>query len=202
MVVCMAEATKTRRKQNRLSPVVWEDIRARAESGVALNKLAEQYGCHYKTIVARSKREGWMTPGKIRTAKRLGLEVTPLSVITESPEHTRTLDKNHSKNLTPAQSAPNSLKAMKARLAASAGTDPQAFQAALAGLAEDLIAEGMRDLEPPRTVSEAAKLNDLVRKARALDKGPGADTAHIRPMRSLSRQPAIDVAPAPEPFEI
>ena len=167
-----------------------------------MKQLAEQYGVHYKTVQARAKREQWQTPGRVRREKREGAEVTPNLGEAKFLSTPYTENKNHSKNLTPAQSAPNSLKAMKARLAASAGTDPQAFQAALAGLAEDLIAEGMRDLEPPRTVSEAAKLNDLVRKARALDKGPGTESAHIRPMRSLSRQPAIEVTPEPEPFEI
>ena len=194
-------AKAIRKKPTILSPAQWAGIRARAEAGEMQSTLALQYGLHVKTVQLRAQREDWQTPNRLqakaRKAKREG--VTPLSENTESSELTET----GGKLVSPAnQSPPNSLKAMKARLAASAGTDPQAFQAALAGLAEDLIAEGMRDLEPPRTVSEAAKLNDLVRKARALDKGPGADTAHIRPMRSLSRQPAIDVAPAPEPFEI
>ena len=84
-------------------------------------------------------------------------------------------------------------------LQAAAGANPQAFQKALAGCAEVLIAAGLENISPPRTVGELGKWNDIYRKASGLDGNrSGGDFKFVRPLRSLRRGPVVEVEEIPD----
>ena len=83
---------------------------------------------------------------------------------------------------------------------------PEEYQLALAARCEALLAEGLPDIEPPRNITEAKVLQDMIRKARGMDvKASGASLSLVMPPRTLSRRQAqvIDVQPVEvDPFKV
>ena len=161
---------------------------------------AERFGINYDTMRGRSQREQWRTEKRVKRDAReaapskdwQGLPTTGLNETESQLQQSRVSDVDATLSRLPRE----------ARLAALAGVDPAAYQETLATILEELAAEGIGEMEPPRSPGELARVNDAIRKARRMDVKQGQPAGFVRPLRTLTRQPALelDITPS-DPLE-
>ena len=169
---------------------VWGRVRHAVEGGMSAPLAADRYGIKVDTIRRRSKRDGWRTASRV--AREAGGVAPSKSYFVPQSEGT-----DEGNNATKSQMQQSRvMDTLLERLASQAGNDPKAYQSTLSEIAEAMLAAGLADMEPPRTVSEAARLNELIRRNHGFDAKAGAPAGFVRPLRTLTRQPTIDVDPA------
>ena len=165
----------------------WVLIRDAIEGGLPIPRAAERFGVKGETIKGRAKREKWASPGRVARGD-------------VGPAPSKSKDGLTQTGSFVAQSDPNPEQLILSKLEKlrnAAGSDPKVFQELLAEIAEDKLAAAMEELDP-RSVSEVARLNELIRRNRGFDAKAGAPQGFVRPLRTLTRQPAleIDITPA------
>ena len=174
-----------RMKYARIEPEVWECAKRAYLEGVPIARVADKHGLKLATLKSKIAREQW------NAERTKGRGVTP----------SQNGNANHSQvqqSRVSGENATLSRLPREARLAALAGVDPAAYQETLATILEELAAEGIGEMEPPRSPGELARVNDAIRKARRMDVKAGAPAGFVRPLRTLTRQPALelDITPA------
>ena len=172
----------------------WAEIRGRWEAGEGATALARVYGATIQTIRAKAAAQDWFCPPKpckMVAAEAIGDAAEAIGdaggVQPEAGESAIATQ------LQQADAGADSLPATQSQLAAPVlppDASPEAVQSALAAWGEQLLLAGMALIEPPRNLSEAKTLNDIIRKARGMDlKGASITLSLVAPPRALARRP-------------
>ncbi len=163
---------------------LWQEVETRACAGIGLQALSDAYGISVATINDRSKRFKWMTPARLARQRKAALSGKKESVGAEIQKH--------------GCAELKSLHPSGVDLVALACASPADLQAGMAIVAQYNIAQGIRNIPPPRTIADLRTWNEIHRKAagldaRAMEKRPLVLT--VNAPRSLSRQrgPVVDV---------
>ena len=167
-------------------------VREAIEGGLPIPRAAERFGIKAESIRTRSKKGQWATPGRVA---RGDVEVAPSKDWQSLPITGLSAEKGSST----AGNDPNPEQLILSKLEKlrkAAGSDPKVFQSLMAEIAEDKLAVAMAELEP-RSVSEVKALNDLVRRNHGFDQAGAAQAQFIRPLRTLTRQPALELEAEP-----
>ena len=161
-------------------------VREAIEGGLPIPRAAERFGIKAESIRTRSKKGQWATPGRVA---RGDVEVAPSKDWQSLPITGLSAEKGSStaeKDPNPEQLILSKLE----KLRNAAGSDPKVFQDLMAEIAEDRLAMAMADLDA-RSVSEITQLNQMVRRNRGFDVVGTKQQGFVRPLRTLTRQPAI-----------
>ena len=158
----------------------WVLIRDAIEGGLPIPRAAERFGVKGETIKGRAKREKWASPGRVARGDVGAAPSKSKDGLTQTGSFVAQSDPN------PEQLILSKLE----KLRNAAGSDPKVFQDLMAEIAEDRLAMAMADLDA-RSVSEITQLNQMVRRNRGFDAVGAKPAGFVRPLRTLTRQPAI-----------
>lgn len=196
--------------RDRVTFKTWEKIRAGAEKGVPLVELAEIHGARLDTIKAKSGREGWATPRRLRIEAKKRASIDTKGVTNNF----------HGESVKMGLAAPQTggflascaitqetlaIAQPEGGICAVAQVNPAFAQLdptlnIVAQACRTLIDAGLPTIEPPRNIRELATLVDVYRKATGLADARGQDSP--RQLIRVASAGQIRVARAPVTLEV
>jgi hypothetical protein len=178
------QTTAPKTPKRRYPDAVWQEVEKRACAGIPLQTLSDAYGIGMATINDRSKRYAWPTPARL--ARRRGAGGCPGKAAIVAVGLRGQMLPGEREN----QAA---VPECVAALAALASDPPAAFQAALVPVMQNLLARGLQNIAPPRTVADVKTLTEIHRRASGLDaRDVGRGLVLINPMRPVRGCRTVD----------
>jgi hypothetical protein len=163
--------------KRRFPDAVWREVEKRACAGIPMQTLSDAYGIGMATLNDRSKRFAWQTPARLARKRGAGSR-EGTAVIVAGGIRGRMLPGERENQA----AVPDCVTA----LAACADGPPAAFQAALVPVMQHLLARGLQNIAPPRTVADVKTLTEIHRRASGLDaRDVGRGLVLINPMRPV-----------------
>jgi hypothetical protein len=196
-----------RKTHKRLTEEEWLDVKTMVCSGENAATVARSFGIAESTVGARKRKEGWRveeSPKRELVAlARTPEDTLPHKAIAPDPlkRELVALTRPEDRETLPHKATPEDLENQPlANLLEIAQTSPERFQEAVGAYLEGLMAQGIADIPPPRTISELAKLNSMIRQTRGLD-SKTATGGLFDPVRPLRRATVTLVDAEPDPLD-
>ena len=186
-MVTKAPSQKSAPKGSRVPLEVWKKAKERAYEGETLANISRMYGVNLWTLKSRANAEKWSTPGR---RSREAENAPPQDAVFPAPQTEPEL-----RNLASPKFSPDALLAL-------AGESPEDFQRGLVKAAQVAIAQGIAEIESPKTVAELNTWVGIWRKAAGLDVKADSKVSTIISIGGglavrRSSVPIIDVTPDP-----